>query len=282
MRETIDDLVMVGTKAIVSAGQKALELQPQLRHRVKGTVQFKEKGKNSPSTIGDVEAEKTLVEIIHNAYPHHKIHGEELGLNNSNSTSHYIWHPDPIDATWSYMSHEMTWCVTLTLLKDNDPIIGIVYHPPTNQLYLAVNGRKSILNEEELPMITKSNKLRRGVVNYHLQRDFIADRQSLSQMFEDKKFRKLITQGGSPNYALALVAQGVHHTFIMGYRDRNPDPWDLAPGVMLVRGADGKVTDERGVDINPLTHNSYIIASLNPLQHWRILKLLDQYHFGKR
>ena len=66
----------------------------------------------------------------------------------------------------------------------------------------------------------------------------------------------------------------------MGYKPVAPDPWDYSAGVLMVRNAGGKVTDLQGIDIDPLSHRSYLVASWNPAVHEATLLLLGEYGVG--
>ena len=225
--ETIKDFLLLGEKAAKEAGQIILKFQNKLEF----TVSSKQDG--TEVTNADMEAEKKIIEIIKSECPNHKIYGEEFGLQDKDSKSDYLWAIDPIDGTSAYINQELTACVNLCLLKNNKAILGVIYNPFTNELFTAKEG-ESKLNGNKLPYIKQTAEKR--TLNYHPSKKNIKDIKILLTLWKDGHVKKLIDQGGSPAYNLAMVAKGAHSHFIMDcYRDPNPE--DYSAPVLLVRNA---------------------------------------------
>jgi fructose-1,6-bisphosphatase/inositol monophosphatase family enzyme len=68
--------------------------------------------------------------------------------------------------------------------------------------------------------------------------------------------------GGSPSWAMLEAAKG-SFVYINLWSKRPTEPYDLAAGVMLVRGAGGDVTDLAGISIDALDHKGPFIAGIN-------------------
>ncbi len=110
------------------------------------------KSDGSPATAGDKNAEHKIIEIISQAFPSHKLIGEEFGEINRETIGDYTWAFDPIDGTWSFINQENTACVNIILLKNNTPILSVVYNPFTNELYKTSKKGKTSLNDIVLPV----------------------------------------------------------------------------------------------------------------------------------
>jgi myo-inositol-1(or 4)-monophosphatase len=59
-----------------------------------------------------------------------------------------------------------------------------------------------------------------------------------------------------------MVAKGAFSNYIAHF-DENANAWDLSAAVIIIRNSGGFVTDLDGVDIDPISHKGYIIASAN-------------------
>ncbi len=274
MEATISNFMNVGLEAVITAGEEALKVQKDLEVEFKGDHR-------EQTTDGDRRSERKLVEIIHSAFPDHNLHGEESGRHDYNPNSPYLWVFDPIDGTRSYINQEPTWAVTLALLKDNETIAAIVYNPSTGEIYKTAKGQRTALGEYELPIVTMNRSLKDSTVNYNLSTDFSEDVHSLENMRKAGDIGRVVGFGGSPAYAMALVAKGSHGLFVLGYWDRDPDPWALTAGIFLVNNTpEGEVIGRSGNIADPLTHRDYLFAGLRPLPK-EFLALSQKYNFGK-
>jgi len=99
-------------------------------------------------------------------------------------------------------------------------------------------------------------------------------------LWKNGNIKKLIDQGGSPAYNLALVAKGSHSHFVM-HCTKQPGLEDYSAPVLLVRNSGGLVTDLEGNNIDPLTHKGFLIASSSPEFHRQLLEILKTLEFGK-
>ena len=189
-------------------------------------------------TKHDKESDKVIVKAISEKYPAYNVWTEESGV--INRGSEYTWIVDPLDGTVNFTSGNPLYCVTLALLKKNEPILGVTYAPIIDELYVAERGKGAFLNRERISVSTAEkleecyvyfceggdkNRLRTGEINgaiYPKVRDL----------------RKL----GSAGLEAAWVACGRGDAYVT----TKIEPWDVAAGVLLVREAGGKVTDFRG------------------------------------
>lgn len=274
MKETLENFHTIGLQAVTTAVEKAKKI------RERSDFEHFLKSDGSPVTEADRQAELQIIQVIKTAYPQHKLHGEEFGLQNAQSASPYLWAFDPIDGTWAFLNHENTACTILSLLKNNEPILAIVGNPITDELFETVQGGTAMLNGKQLPL-KKWEKINKGVLNYQLPRAYRKEINKILDIWEAGKIGKLVSVGGSPVCALGNVAKGAYSTFIMAPYKRETLPWDLSAGILLVKNAGGQVTDLQGNAVNPLKHNDYLVASTVQPVHDEVLELLHRYHFGK-
>ena len=45
------------------------------------------------------------------------------------------WAIDPIDGTWSFITHENTSAINLSLIEDGEVTVGVVYNPFTHEFF---------------------------------------------------------------------------------------------------------------------------------------------------
>lgn len=93
------------------------------------------KGKVSLVTDVDRKAEERIIGIIKEEYPSHDILTEERRIEEKGSQ--YKWIIDPLDGTTNYVHGYPRYCVSLALEKDGEVILGVVYDPVPDELFLA-------------------------------------------------------------------------------------------------------------------------------------------------
>ncbi len=215
----------------------------------------------SPVTIADKKAEEIIRNMILKEFPNHGILGEEFG--NENPNAEYKWIIDPIDGTKSFIHGMITFGTLIALVKNNQPVLGVINQPILND-FLIGDNRSTELNGTKVK-VRKTEKLEEALLltTDHLN---IAKYQN-GQKFDDliKKVKLYRTWGNCFGYYLVAT----------GYADIMTDPimsvWDTAALIPVIKGAGGIITDFKGNDA--LENNSVIAAS--PSIHSEVIKLLS-------
>ena len=168
------------------------------------------------------------------------------------------WAIDPIDGTWSFITHENTSAINLSLIENGEVIVGIVYNPFTNEFFQTEKGAKSYIGMLTLPLRPNPTV---AVVNFKPEREHSIVR-SLNQLFKEDKVKKLTSIGGSITYSMCMVAKGAFSNYI-AYFSSNANAWDLSAACLIIKNSGGFVSDLEGVEIDPIHHKGYIVASAN-------------------
>ena len=103
-----------------------------------GRVQGRLKADRTVVTRADEEVEALLVEGLKRRFPGETIVGEEGGA--TGPLQGPVWSVDPIDGTSAYLSRLPHWGVSLGLLVDGQPVLGLVDMPVLGETYQAVAG----------------------------------------------------------------------------------------------------------------------------------------------
>ena len=221
------------------------------------------KADNSLVTKIDGLSEEKIISIIQETFPDHKIVGEEGG---ESGNSDFSWHIDPIDGTTNYSRRVPICAVSIALVKDNLPIVGVVYNPFTQELYWAEKGQGAHLNDKKITTSLETT-IEKAVVAISYShnsevRKFVAQRtQILSRCRTKREF-------GSAVYELALLASGrLDAVFLAGHYS-----WDLAAGMLLITEAGGIGTDELGKETD--IHGKYFVATANSQLQQQFLDIL--------
>ncbi len=220
------------------------------------------KADNTPLTLADQQAEQKLRQLIEQYWPDHNIIGEEYGRTQHNSP--YTWVCDPIDGTKSFMCGVPLYANLVALLKNNEPILGVINLPALNEMVYAVRGGGCFWNGRPAHVST-TQKLEDAVV-------LCSDLDTFGRYGRAPKWQKLIdasyvqrTWGDA--YGYALVATGRADVMV--------DPimalWDIAPLQVILEEAGGTLTDWQG---EATIHNEEAIATNGQLLA-EVLQVID-------
>ncbi|MGD1857338.1 MAG: inositol monophosphatase family protein [Leptolyngbyaceae cyanobacterium] len=230
---------------------------------------IQEKGRSGDLvTEADRASEVEVLAVIKRHFPSHGILAEESGQLGQ-LDSPLLWAIDPLDGTTNY-AHQYPLCaVSIGLLVDGIPTVGVVYNPILDDLYRAAKGLGATHNRQPIQVSTAS-QLRDSL----LVTGFAYDRRetidnNYAEFCHLTHLSQGVRRGGSASSDLAHVASGC----LDGYWERGLSPWDLAAGVVLVEEAGGRVSayDESPFDIN----SGRLIAS-NGVLHQAIARELAQ------
>ena len=202
---------------------------------------IEEKSPGDLVTVADREAEAVILDIIKTHLPDHPILAEESGASGTDH-SPYLWAIDPLDGTTNFAHQFPFYAVSIGLLIEGVPQVGVIYAPFFEELFQGAEGIGAFCNQQRI-QVSNTRELSRSL----LVTGFAYDRTKVT----DNNYAEFchfthITQGvrrpGSAAVDLAFVACGR----LDGYWERGLSVWDIAGGVAIVRSAGGKVTAYNG------------------------------------
>ncbi|MBD2256225.1 inositol monophosphatase family protein [Pseudanabaena sp. FACHB-2040] len=202
-------------------------------------TQIEEKGRPGDLvTEADKAAEAAILSVLKRHLPaSHAILAEESGQAGDIS-SPCLWAIDPLDGTTNYAHQYPFFAVSIGLLIEGKPSLGVVYNPVHQDLFRAAAGLGATLNRRPIRVSTTA-----ALADSLLVTGFAYDRrETLDNNYAEFCHFTHLTQGvrrgGSASVDLAYIACGR----LDGYWERGLSPWDMAAGVVLVEEAGGSVS----------------------------------------
>ena len=95
-------------------------------------------GRYDPVTEADVAAEQAMRVLIERSFPDHGIAGEETAERKARSA--WCWSLDPIDGTRSFVCGMPSWVTLIALLRDGEPVLGVIDAPRLRERYIGHGG----------------------------------------------------------------------------------------------------------------------------------------------
>lgn len=249
-----------------------------LREGVANMTQTRVEFKSSdvdPVTEYDRRSEAYIVERLRAAFPGHAIVGEEGGAYDIATAAHgprYEWRVDPLDGTVNFAHGLPIFAVSLGLLVDDVPTVGVVYNPMSDELFAATRGGGATLNGKPI-RVSRNATLKQALLSTGFPYDRATSPVNNYQNFMNfKREVQAVRRLGAAALDLSFVACGRFD----GYWELKIQPHDIAAGMLIVRESGGMASDFSGnADVPTIFPRRQILAS-NGLIHTEMLRVLGQ------
>jgi myo-inositol-1(or 4)-monophosphatase len=182
-------------------------------------------------TAADHAAERLVVDHLAAWRPDDGVLGEEG--TERRSVSGRTWVIDPVDGTYNFVHGLGWWCSAVALVVDDEPLLGAVYHPHDDALYVGGPTLATTRNGEPVGVMADV-ELAHACVTTYLHPPFFdgAVGGAFARAVGGAATLRML---GSGSLDLAAVAQGQLGVFVQ----HSVAPWDWFPSSALVRGAGG-------------------------------------------
>ena len=158
--------------------------------------------------------------------------GEETGL--SSDMGEFYWVVDPLDGTSNFLRDIPISCVSIALMQDLQPILGVIYDFNHDDLYFGHLESKAFVNQVEIIVSDYSEKSKSTLVTGIPARTNYSDNE-FKNMINDFQQWKKVRMIGSAAMASIYVAAGKADT----YKENGIFLWDIAAGAAIVNAAGG-------------------------------------------
>jgi myo-inositol-1(or 4)-monophosphatase len=234
------------------------------------------KSKRDVVTNADYASEHLVIDAIRATYPDDAILAEESGehagvLRDDGSHNGRTWVIDPLDGTVNYANGIPFYCVSIGLVVDDRPAVGVIFDPARDDLYAATADGPALLDGLPVRCSTKE-----ALSDYVVSLAVIG-RGGLSRERRIAPLIRIHRRMGSAALALAYVANGRFDAFV---QNGGLSPWDVAAAGLIAERAGAVVTGiSGGAWWNPTVNRTVRGARVHVLaapaaQHEAILDLL--------
>jgi myo-inositol-1(or 4)-monophosphatase len=257
----------VAIDAARAAGQLLHREHPRTRQvSFKGTV-------TNLVTEMDGRAEALVVDALLTQFPddgilaeesgeHHAVKGEEASVAKGRT-----WVVDPLDGTINYANGIPFFCVSIALLIDGRPQLGVVHDPVRGDTFSAISGGPARLGDL-LIVASDKERLSDFVISLSLSGRSVAGR-----LRAVRKHVRVPRTMGSAALALAYVANGRFDAYV---QQGGLSVWDVAAAGLIAERGGAVVTDMTGGPWFDVTRapTSIGVLAAPPAHHEALLALV--------
>jgi myo-inositol-1(or 4)-monophosphatase len=188
----------------------------------------------------DIEAEKLIKKYLQSKSDI-PILGEETGASVSD-LGEIFWVIDPLDGTANYSRNIPICCVSIALISDFEPVIGVIYDFNNDDIYEGSIESEAKLNNTNIYV---NNNTKKNVSILLTGLPLLTDYSDITllNMVKDFQLWKKVRMIGSAAMAAAYVASAKADM----YKEQGSFLWDVAAGAAIVNAAGGfaKITNQK-------------------------------------
>lgn len=218
-----------------------------------GRIALMSYGQSDPEVKYDeslvTEADLAVQEHIRNEvakkYPTHRFLGEEELPHSkgepkegkADGEADYLWVVDPVDGTAAFSKGYPIWGVSIAILRNSEPVVGVFFMPVTGEMYSAVKGGPAFCDDREICVradeVVDNESLMLTYSRFH--NDFVTD------------FPGKVRSLGSSVAHICYVARGAAWGAVL----HRVHVWDIVAGQVILEAAGGEIRDLEGNLFDP-------------------------------
>lgn len=154
---------------------------------------------------------------------------EETADDLARLSANRVWVVDPIDGTRDFLRHRPGWAISVALVENGQPVIGVLDAPIRDEHWLAVKDKGATLNGK---IIAASDRT-----------DLAGARVPADDLPKVDRHLTMVHKPNSIALRIAMVAAGdadLLATFRWG------NEWDIAAATIIARESGARITDSLG------------------------------------
>ncbi|MDH5426675.1 MAG: inositol monophosphatase [Nitrospirota bacterium] len=219
-------------------------------------------------TEADLQSEKAIIQSIRTTFPEHQILSEEQGL--QDIPQHPIkWIIDPLDGTVNFAHGFPMYNVSIGVEYEGTCIIGAIYDPTRNELFLGQRGRGATLNGTPIHVSATPTLVKALLVTGFAYDIHTATDNNLKEFSAFAIRAGGMRRTGTAAIDLCYIACGR----LDGFWELQLKPWDTAAGKVIVEEAGGKITDYAG---KPYSIYGSTVLATNGHIHSEMIEVLRE------
>jgi myo-inositol-1(or 4)-monophosphatase len=227
------------------------------------------KGPRDVVTEVDHLCERLVMNGVHERYPNDRFLAEEIGdvPAPGDVPSGRAWVVDPLDGTVNYANGIPFFCISIALVADGRPVVGVVHDPARDETFVGAIDGPSLRNGRPIEVGAKE-RLEDLVVTLT-----VGGRGTLRKRHAAIKSIRAHRSMGSASLTLAYVACGRFDVYAQG---AGLSAWDVAAAGLIAERAGARVTALDGSPWFDLSRpaKAWTCLAAAPAHHAAMLEML--------
>jgi myo-inositol-1(or 4)-monophosphatase len=251
----MDAVLTIAKEIAINAAIKAGKLAKDYFDKEK---EISEKEHGDLVTMVDHLAEKEILAQIMSRFPSHQIRSEETGW--SGEEGEWLWLVDPLDGTNNYAIGIPIYGVSITLIHNKTPMLGVIYDSHLEDIYIAELGKGSTRNGMHLSVRKSLEKqitdFRRMTIGWIQGHQVQKEKQAMDLKHKLNSEFKRVLSLWAPSLMWCMLARGDLDGIVL----YNSEGDDLYSGILVAKEAGITVMHFDGNTFEGMKSEPYIIA----------------------
>ena len=223
------------------------------------SVSAEKKADGSIVTEADLAMQNRLEKELSSSYPDTILLSEEMMESEQQvalKSDTPIWCLDPLDGTSNFASGIPYFAVSLSLIENNEVVMGLVYDPIRDECFYADTHSAASLNNEDIKIDYLNDNINDAIAIIDLKR---LDGELSTRLVQEQPFASQRNFGASAlDWCWLSVSRG--HLYIHGKQN----VWDYSAGQFIFSKAGGVSTTLNGEPVfNCQLEGRSVIAAVN-------------------
>lgn len=246
----------------LAAARDAARVGAAILEDWRGRFVVREKARADLVSEADQASQDAIKEFLLGRFPEHQFVGEEESFGKPIDATRPApgapaWVVDPLDGTANYVHDVPAYCVSIGLVADGKPVVGVIYDPRLDEMFAAAAGLGATLNGKPM-RVSAIPTVRDGMIATGFPSNYERQLRNLDVWRAVSAEAQSLRRNGSTALSLAYIACGRFD----GYWAFDNWAWDVAAGFVLVAEAGGTVTTLDGGPPDPFRHDSLVTNGL--------------------
>lgn len=195
-----------------------------------GDVGFETKEDKSPLTEADKTSHVFLTKALLQLKAIPVLSEEKISLYPVRKNWKEFWMLDPLDGTKEFLNGLKDFCINIALIKDEKPILGLIYAPALNELYWAQESKGFDYIGPKRP--------KRSDHSPHVAVSRFHHSDLTEQFMQHHQFTKKVTIGAALKFGRMAVGEIDFYPRFEGSKE-----WDTAAGQIILQEGGGSIID---------------------------------------
>lgn len=216
----------------------------------------------------DHQSEKLILERLQYDFPAYNIISEEsTAIDNQSRLS---WMVDPLDGTSNLVIGLPIVGVSIALLVDNEPVVGVVVNVMRDLCFTAIRGEGAYMNNAPIRVSDKT-EFRRTHVGHIVSFEEKLKPRALELVTTLRSSCRRMLDTWAPAIEWSLLAQGKIDALV----SLGSGPLDRLAGMLIAQEAGAMVSF---VEMGGESRDDFLVASANVALHSKLLELVHRHY----
>lgn len=263
-------------RELATAKKAAYEAGKIILSHYDSDLKVEMKAGEEPVTIADKTSSKYIINVLEHHFPQDAIVSEECALPTGLAKEKRIWVIDPIDGTKEFIKHNGEFVVMIGLVREGQPVLGVVYQPVTNLMFWGIQNEGAFMQNGGATQtrLQVSNEGDLSQLRVAASRSYFG--KEVQKMYQDLGIQNVI-RSGSLGLKCSLIARQMCEIYFN--LSNITSCWDTCAPEVILKEAGGRISNLSGTRLtytfSHVKNRNGVIATNGPIHEYLVEQIQE-------